>query len=92
MVTVSHTFISTAYTISYNQAIPVFVDMDLNTYTIDPSTIEKVFTKKTKAIIHVHLYVQQADMDLILKIAKKYSLYVVESACQAHGADYRGEK
>jgi len=92
VVTVSHTFISTAYTISYNQAIPVFVDMDPNTYTIDPSTIEKVITKKTKAIIHVHLYVQPADMDIILKIAKKYSLYVVEGACQAHGAEYRGKK
>ena len=92
VITVSHTFISTVDAIIRNGAKPVFVDIDPETYTIDVNQIEKKITKGTKAIIPVHLYGHPADMDPIMEIAEKYGLYVIEDACQAHGAEYKGRK
>ena len=91
VITVSHTFISTVDAISRNNAVPVFVDIDPDTYCIDASKIESHVTDKTRAIIVVHLYGHPADMDPILKIAKKYDLFVIEDCSQAHGAKYNGK-
>lgn len=86
------TFLATAEAITYCGARPVFVDVDEQTYNIDPSLIEAAITARTKAIIPVHLFGQPADMDPILAIAKKHRLFVVEDACQAHGSDYKGRQ
>jgi dTDP-4-amino-4,6-dideoxygalactose transaminase len=87
-----NTFIATAEGVSLCGAKPVFVDNDENTYNIDVNKIEKAISKKTKAIIPVHLYGQPAEMDKILEIAKNYNLYVVEDCSQAHLAEYKGNK
>jgi len=87
-----NTFIATAEAVSLLGAKPVFIDIDEKTYNIDVEKIEKVITTKTKAIIPVHLYGQCSNMDEILENAEKHNLYVVEDACQAHGAEYKGEK
>lgn len=92
VITVPHTFMATAEAISFAGATPVFVDIDPQTYTMDPALIEKAITPRTKAIIPVHLYGQMADMDPIMEIAHRRGLYVVEDACQAHGAEYKGRK
>ncbi len=88
VITVAHTFIATAEAISLTGATPVFVDIDPATYTMDPSLLEKAITKRTKAIIPVHLYGQPAAMDAIMAIANKHGLLVLEDACQAHLAQY----
>lgn len=90
VITVPNTFIATAEAISYTGATPVFVDIDEKTYTMDPARIERAITSRTKAIIPVHLYGQMADMDPIMEIARKHKLLVIEDACQAHGASYKG--
>ncbi len=90
VITVPNTFIATAEAISMSGASPVFIDVDQETYTMDPSLIEAAITSKTKAVIPVHLYGQTADMDPILAVARKHGLRVVEDACQAHGAEYKG--
>lgn len=92
VITVPNTFIATVDAISRNNAKPVFVDIDPETYNIDVTKIEEKITDKTKAIIPVHLYGQPAEMDQILKIAKEYGLKIIEDACQAHGTEYRGKK
>lgn len=92
VITVANTFIASALTISMVGAIPVLVDMDLDTFNIDVNQIEAKITKKTKAILPVHLYGQPVDMDSIMKIAKKHNLFVIEDACQAHGAKYIGQR
>lgn len=89
VITVPNSYFSTAMVISEIGAKPVFVDIDSDTYTIDIKKIEKVISKKTKAIIPVHLYGQAANMDPILKLARKYRLVIIEDACQAHGAKYK---
>ncbi len=83
------TFIATALAVSHTQARPVFIDIDEKTYNIDVNRIEKAITKRTRAIIPVHLFGQPADMDSILRIADKYGLKVIEDAAQAHGAEYK---
>lgn len=88
----SNTFIATALAVTYVGATPVFVEPILDEYNINPALIEEKITSKTKAIIAVHLYGQCADMDEILRIAKKHSLIVLEDAAQAHGATYKGRK
>ena len=91
VITVSHTFMATAEAISYCGASPVFVDIDEKTYTMDPALLEAAITPRTKAIIPVHLYGQMADMDPIMEIAARHHLPVIEDACQAHGAEYKGK-
>lgn len=90
VITVPDTFIATAEAISYCGAKPVFVDVEENTFNMDPSLLEAAITPKTKAIIPVHLFGQMADMDPIMEIARKNNLFVVEDASQAHGAEYKG--
>jgi len=89
VITTPNTFIATAEAISFSGAKPVFVDIDEQTYNMNPQLLEAAITPRTKAIIPVHLYGQTADMDPILKIAKTHGLYVIEDACQAHGAEYK---
>jgi dTDP-4-amino-4,6-dideoxygalactose transaminase len=92
VITTPNTFIATAEAISLSGATPVFVDIDEKTHNINPALIEAAITPKTKAIIPVHLFGQPADMDPIMAIAEKHGLNVVEDACQAHGAEYKGRK
>lgn len=92
VITVAFTFFATAGAIVRANATPVFVDVDPVTFNMDASQIEAVITDKTKAIIPVHLYGQMADMDTIMKIAKKHDLVVIEDAAQAIGAEYKGAK
>lgn len=92
VITVANAGVPTVCAIAMTGAIPIFVDINERSYTIDVSKIEKLLTKKTEAILPVHLYGQCADMDPIVQIAKKYNLKVIEDACQAHGALYRGSK
>lgn len=86
------TIVSCANAVLYTGAIPVVCDVDSKTGNVDPSNIEEKISKKTKAIMVVHLYGHPVDMDPILKIAHKYKLYVIEDAAQAHGAEYKGKK
>ena len=92
VITVPNTFLATTEAINLVGATPVLVDVDPHTYTMDPALLEGAITGRTKAIIPVHLFGQTADMDPILAIAKKRSLTVIEDACQAHGAEYRGKR
>ena len=84
--------VATSFAITFIGAIPVFVDIEPETYNIDAAKIEEKITKKTKAILPVHLYGHPCDIDPILDIAKKHNLCVIEDACQAHGAEYKGKK
>ncbi len=86
------TMAATWLAILYVRAVPVFVDCELDTYNIDVNLIEKKITKRTKAIIPVHIYGHSVDMDPIIKIARKYKLFVIEDAAEAHGALYKGKK
>jgi len=90
IITTPNTFIATAEAISFCGAKPVFIDIDEQTYNMNPELIEDAITPKTKAIIPVHLYGQMADMEPIMEIAKANRLFIVEDACQAHGAEYKG--
>ena len=92
VITTPFTFAATGNSVLYTGAKPVFVDIDPETFTIDPTKIEEAITEKTKAIMPVQLYGQAADMDAIVKIAKKHDLIVIEDAAQAHGASYKGDK
>ncbi len=90
--TVSHTFIATVSAISFTGATPVLVDVRPDTYLLDPATLEAAITPRTKAIIPVHLYGQTVEMDPVLALAERYHLFVLEDACQAHGARYKGRR
>ncbi len=90
VITVANTFIATASAVAFTGARPVLVDIDAQTYNIDVRAIERAITARTKAIIPVHLYGQTADMDPILDLAQAKKLVVIEDACQAHGALYKG--
>jgi dTDP-4-amino-4,6-dideoxygalactose transaminase len=92
VITVPSSFMATAEAITYCGATPVFVDIDERTYTMDPTALEAAITKKTKALIPVHLFGQPADMDPIMEIARDNELFVIEDAAQAHGAEYKGGK
>lgn len=92
VITTPFSFIASANAILYTNAKPVFADIDSETLTIDPKEIEKKITKKTKAIIPVHLFGLPANMPEIRKIAKKYKLKIIEDACQSHGASIDNKK
>ena len=92
VITVPNTFVATAEAIICCKAQPVFVDVDENTFTMNPAELEKCLTPRTKAIIPVHLFGQPADMDPILEFAHAHGLFVIEDAAQAHGAEYKGRK
>lgn len=86
------TYVATANVVRYCGATPVFVDIDSETWNIDSEAIEGKITPRTKGIIVVHLYGHPADMDPIMNIARRYGLFVVEDAAEAHGAEYKGRK
>lgn len=90
MIVPSNTYIATALAVTYVGATPIFVEPSIKTFNIDPGKIEAAITKKTKAIIPVHLYGQACDMDPIMKIAKEHNLFVIEDCAQSHGAMYKG--
>src|SRR5439155_4382448 len=92
VITAPMTFMATAEAISFCGATPVFVDIDERTYTLDPEKLERAISPRTKAVIPVHLFGQVADMDPVLEIAGRHGLPVIEDACQAHGAEFRGRK
>jgi dTDP-4-amino-4,6-dideoxygalactose transaminase len=92
VVTVSHTAVATVAAIELCGAIPVLVDVDPRTYTIDANQIEQAMTKQTKGIIPVHLYGHPADMEAVMSIARRHDAYVIEDCAQSHGAVYRGRK
>ncbi len=85
-------FVATGNAVLHAGFKPIFVDINRETLNIDTSKIEKVITKRTKAIMPVHLMGKPADMDKIKQLAKKYDLYVIEDAAEAHGAEYKGKK
>ena len=97
VITVSHSFIASTIAISMTGAKPVFVDIDPETYTMDPSELEYLLKKRkrrnrVKAILPVHLYGQPAEMKPLMEITNRYHLFLIEDACQAHGAEYQGKK
>lgn len=92
VITAANTFIASALAISNVGARPVLVDMEPDSYNLDPEKLEQAITPATKAIMPVHLYGQPADMDPILAVAREHGLQVVEDACQAHGARYKGRR
>lgn len=89
VITTPHTFYATAESVVQAGATPVFVDIQPDTYNLDPAQIEAAITSRTRAIMPVHLYGQSADMDEIMALARKHDLRVIEDAAQAHGAMYR---
>lgn len=92
VITSPFTFFATAGAVVRAGGKPVFVDIEKDTYNIDPKKIEEKITKNTKAIIPVHIFGHAADMDSIMDLAKKHDLYVIEDACQVMGAEYKGRK
>jgi dTDP-4-amino-4,6-dideoxygalactose transaminase len=92
VITVPFTFVATIAAIEYVGAKPVFVDIDPQTYNMDPAGIEAAITPRTRAVLPVHLHGLMAEMDPILEIARRHKLIVIEDACQAHGAEYRGKR
>jgi len=88
----THTFIATALCVSFCRATPVFVDSEPDTYNMDPKAFQAAITKRTKAVIPVHIYGQPANMDEIVAIAHKHGIKVLEDAAQAHGARYKGKR
>jgi dTDP-4-amino-4,6-dideoxygalactose transaminase/acetyltransferase-like isoleucine patch superfamily enzyme len=92
VITVPFTFVATAAAVIYAGARPVFVDIEPRSFTMDPAKIEAAITPRTRAIMPVHLYGQPADLDPILAIARRHGLVVIEDACQAHAAEYKGRR
>ncbi len=87
-----YTFIATASSVVAIGGVPVFVDIDAETFNLDPTKIEEAITEYTKAIIPAHIGGSPADLDPIMEIGKRHGLAVIEDACQAHGAEYKGRK
>jgi len=90
VITVPFTFVASVAAVAYTRARPVLVDIDSQSFTIDPAAIEAAITPRTKAILAVHLYGQPADMDPLMDVARRHGLVVIEDAAQAHGAKYKG--
>jgi dTDP-4-amino-4,6-dideoxygalactose transaminase len=91
VISTPHTFVATSWAISYVGAKPVYVDIDDATFNLDPKLIEQAITPRTKAIMPVHLYGHPYDVDGIQAVCRKHNLPLVEDACQAHGAKYKGK-
>ncbi|MGB3459360.1 MAG: DegT/DnrJ/EryC1/StrS family aminotransferase [Halobacteriota archaeon] len=91
VITTTFSFVSTASCVSMQGAKPVFCDIDQKTYNINPDEIEKRINDRTKAVIVVHLYGQPCDMRRMMEICEDHNLALIEDACQAHGAEYRGQ-
>ena len=92
VITAAHSFIATALAIDYAGARPVFADIDPATGTLAPAAVAACLTPRTRAILPVHLYGQPAELGPLLEIARAQGLYVIEDACQAHGAEYQGRR
>lgn len=92
VITSAFTYWSTAAAILHHNAVPVFVDIDPKSFTMDPALIEERINEHTKAILPVHIHGMPADMDPIKEIAQRHGLLIIEDACQAHGATYKGVK
>jgi dTDP-4-amino-4,6-dideoxygalactose transaminase len=92
VITTANTFVGTALAISHSGAKPVLVDVDADTYNMDVAALRRAITPRTRAVIPVHLYGHPADMDSIMGVARQYGLTVIEDACQAHGARYKGNR
>lgn len=92
VITVSHTFVSTVDAIERNGARPVFVDVDPRTYCMDTAQVGEKVTRRTKAIIPVHIYGHAADMGPLIELSEDHGLSIIEDACQAHGGEYKGKK
>ena len=92
VITTPFTFIASANSVLFTQAKPVFVDIDPVTYNLDPDAVEAAITPQTKAIMPVHLFGLPADMGQLLELARKHELIIIEDACQAHGAEYHGQR
>ena len=92
VITVPFTFVATVAAIEYAGATPVLVDVEPHYWTMDPAQLAAAVTPRTKAIVPVHLYGQPANMDPILAFAREHNLVVIEDACQAHGAEYKGRR
>ncbi len=92
VITVSNTYVATAFAVSYAGATPIFVDVDPHTYNMTAELVEKAITPRTRGLIPVHLYGHPVDMDPILDLARARSLWVLEDASHAHGALYKGRK
>lgn len=88
----SNTYIASILAIIHAGCTPVLVEPDIQTYNIDPDKINKAITKKTKAVMVVHLYGKMCDMDPIVKVCKDHNLFLLEDCAQAHGAEYKGKK
>jgi len=91
VITTPCTFVATSWAISYVNANPVYVDVDDATFNLKPELVERAITKRTKAIMPVHLYGHPADLEPLLEICRKHNLPLIEDACQAHGAKYKGK-
>jgi dTDP-4-amino-4,6-dideoxygalactose transaminase len=91
VITTPCTFVATSWAISYVNATPVYVDVEDATFNLNPALVEKAITKRTKAIVPVHLYGHPVDLEPLLNICRKHNLPLVEDACQAHGAKYKGK-
>ena len=92
VITTALSFVATANAVLFCNAKPVFVDIEKMTFNIDPSLLRKAITQRTRAVVVVHLYGQPCNMDEILQTCKEHNLVLIEDACQAHGAEYRGRK
>jgi dTDP-4-amino-4,6-dideoxygalactose transaminase len=92
VITAPHTFIATSEAITQAGATPVFVDVDRRTGTLDPERVERAITPRTRVLLPVHLYGQPAAVDVLLEIASRHGLDVLEDAAQAHGAEFRGRR
>jgi len=92
VITPANSFIASSSAVSFVGATPIWIDVDPQTHNLDPALLEASLTPRTKAVMPVHLYGQPADMDPILEVARRHRLLVVEDACQAHGARYRGRE
>ena len=92
VITTPYTFVATSWAISYVGATPVYVDIDEQTFNLDPRLVEQAITPRTKAILPVHLYGQACDLDALREICQKHKLALVEDAAQAHGSKFKGKK